>query len=116
MSDTISPPPPTIPSLAVGDMDWRYLDWTAELGPLGDSVDQVVAIEFFHLDGTPLDAGDIALGTGVQPLLSAGNQRVSFWSIAGTNPQDYEVSITVTTTQGRTLTRSAYLSVVDALG
>lgn len=118
MSSSTTPLPPTLPSLAVGDDDARWLDYTAELGPLPDQIASVISITFAHLDGTPAETGDIMLDptTGRVPAISNGGMRVTWWMIAGTNPQFYVVTISVMTQSGRTLNRAAFLTVVGGLG
>jgi hypothetical protein len=120
MSSTISlsPSPPTMPSMAAGDDDTRFYDLSAELGPLGDSIASVQSINISHQDGTPSEIGDLALDStqGRVPLLSAGNQRITVWLNAGVNAQNYVLVFTVLTVKGSVLARSAYLSVVANLG
>ncbi|WP_029311620.1 phage fiber-tail adaptor protein [Acidiphilium angustum] len=118
MSSSTTPIPPTLPSLAVNDNDARYLDFTPELSPLPDLITEVISVTFQHLDGSPAETGDVTLDTsnGRVPAISNAGMRVTWWMIAGTNAQYYEVILQVLTQRGTTLNRSAFLTVVGALG
>lgn len=117
-SINLTPAPVQLPSMAVGDDDARWVDFSPELNPLGDLIQNVIGITFSHADGTPSMAGDVTLdpSTGRVPTISNAGQRVTVWMIAGQNPFLFAVDIQVFTQQGRTLNRTVYLQIAAALG
>lgn len=115
MSGNTTPAPPTLGSLAVEDDDWRYLDFSA-LASYGDSIATVDAITIGRADGSPSQTGDLSANPADTVQLSNGNLRATFWLVAGTTQDTFLITLTITTAQGRQLNRSAYISVVGALG
>ena len=110
------PGPFRLTPLRAGDTDLRSSVWNL---PPGDVLASVEAVDVKRRDGTELTPNDLAAATMQQPdvegtavviWLTSSVELISRGSI------DYQVSVTVSTLQGRTLIRDFFVQVVAPLG
>lgn len=102
-------------AMAPGDQDDRFESFTADLQPLGDTITGTPVVTIARQDGVAMSAADLSLKSG-SVVVDATNLVVYFWLIAGQNTTAYWVYVTVTTAQGRVLTRTGSLTVLPQVG
>lgn len=132
MSATLSASPVRIGASRAGETDTRGLNFTNVLAP-GDSLTLAsLAVTIVRKDGVPVGGNDLTItpSGAVPPWLEASPTGipgvvVAWWqksgpAIAGTpaapTPVDYQGTVSVTTTLGRTLVRDFAILVVPGLG
>jgi len=98
----LNPPLPQQPAFRVGSTDGRFYDLTPDLSPLGITVASITSVTVARVDGAPIGAGDLTISTTTPPYLDTTKLIVNWWQIDGL-PTLYQITVTVTTSDGRTL-------------
>jgi hypothetical protein len=114
--------PVALPAIRCGEIDGRYIDFSADLGTVADYIPSInnVDIAIIRRDGFPMAAEDLAvagppwpntldpdglvLTIGLQPPLGSAGRR-------------YQLTVTVNKTlQGRIFIRDLWIDVLAAMG
>jgi hypothetical protein len=115
------PPPTELPAMREGELDGRYMDCTLALAPVSDTFAGVgaVSIAVTRQDGIAMGPTDLASAGGAWlPTLDAtGCIFTTGWiATVGSAGVTYILTLTASTTQGRTFIRDWSMSVVPLLG
>lgn len=123
----LSPQPQRLGDLRAGETDTRYaslyLDLTTPAVTADDPIVSITSVTVARADGDAMDSGDLAITPAgkAAPWLDSTGYIVNWWegagaSIAAEGPVDYVVTVTATTTSGRTVIRDLLQRVVATLG
>lgn len=117
------PPPTPLPAFRAGEVpDGRYLDCTPALAPVGDRFTSVPALMIARIDGTPLDADDLASAGAAWPDTLDATGRIPTYGLvapAGCAGRTYLLTISTAgalTAQGRAFVRDWIMSVLPWMG
>jgi len=95
----LNPPLPQQPAFRVGSTDGRYYDLGPDLSPLGVTIASIVSITVARTDGAAIGAGDLTILTSPAPFLDSTKLIVNWWQTGGL-PTLYQITVTVTTSDG----------------
>jgi hypothetical protein len=123
--------PVRLDATRAGEKDTRGLNFTNILPP-GDTLASITSIAVVRRDGVSIGADDLTItpSGAVGPFIDASATGIAavvagWWhgsgaTIAGTpiapTPVDYQGTVTVVSTLGRTIVRDFYILVVPGLG
>ena len=88
--------------LRTGSTDLRYYALGDDLTPLGITVASIVSVVAVRTDGAASGAGDLQILTNPAPYLSTDHLTVYWWE-TGSLVAMYKISVTVQTSDNRTL-------------
>ena len=88
--------------LRTGSSDWRYFALGDDLTPLGITVASLVSVVVTRIDGTTLGPEDLQILTNPAPYVGS-DQLTIYWKETGSLVATYKITVTVTTSDGRTL-------------
>lgn len=131
MATVLNASPVRLGAARAGEVDTRGIDFTAALVS-GDTIASITSVTIARRDGVTAGSNDLTITPSglVSPWLApnaagVANMIVGWWqgsgaTIAGTitapTPVDYQGTVTVVTTEGRTMVRDFYVLVVPGLG
>jgi hypothetical protein len=116
------PPPVWWPPMRAGETDSRYLDFTPDLGPAGDSITAIgtVSVVIARQDGAAVTGADLVLAGVAWPNTLDATGLIPTFGLhapSGSAGVAYAVAITVAgTAKGRTVIRDVLIAVAGALG
>ena len=110
----LSPPAIRLGAIRNTDIDSAFsLDWTANMTARADTITSFPAITVARSDGVALGPTDMTV-SGLRVI--AGGLKIA-WNVTGNGAvATYLISVTVTTTNGNSLTRDAIIASVASLG
>ena len=111
--------PVMLPPMRAGEIDGRYIDFTADLGPVGDQIVSIndVTIDILRRDGFPMTASDLALAGPDWPNTLDATHLVVTIGLTAPTAASYKLTLTVNKTmQGRLFIRDLTLDVLAAMG
>jgi hypothetical protein len=114
------PPPTELPAMRAGEApDGRYLDCTPALAPIGDTFDGIPALTISRIDGTAIDATDLAPAGADWPDAIDATNRIPTYGLAApatAAARTYRLTISGATAQGRLFVRDWLMSVLPWMG
>lgn len=114
------PPPTELPAMRAGEApDGRYLDCTPALAPIGDMFTSIPALVITRIDGTVIDASDLATAGAAWPDVLDVTGRIptyGFSAPSGSAARTYRLTISGSTAQGRLFVRDWLMSVLPWMG
>lgn len=131
MTTVLNAAPVRLGATRSGETDTRGIDFTNAM-VAGDTLASITSVTVLRRDGVTIGANDLTItpNGSVAPFILPNSTNIagmvaSWWqtsgaSIAGTvtapTPIDYQGTVKVVTTQGRTMVRDFYIVVVPGLG